>query len=156
VDCSSGTTELPGGFLIRLAFQVTEDNRRPKSVRQTADFFIQDGTHIAPVQVVVRNRKHPIDSQRRMIRPYGLRLSLERDPVSHFVEPASYCLATHNAGCLPNQNQKSRLEGVFRILFVAQDPPANAPYHARVPPDESFERTVVVALGESVQQIAVG
>jgi hypothetical protein len=73
------------------------------------------------------------------------------------VEPSGDGPAAAEAGGVPRQGDERRLAGVLRRVPVrAEDPPAHAPDHHPVPPDEQFERGLVGGLGEPVEQFLIG
>src|SRR5262249_21753486 len=48
------------------------------------------------------------------------------------------------------------LEGVLRVVAVAQGAPADAPDHRAVPPHQRRERRLLAAAAETLQQLSVG
>lgn len=51
-------------------------------------------------------------------------IRFERHPIGDLVKPATHRFALGDGTGLAHQRQKGRLEGIFRILFVAQEAPA--------------------------------
>ena len=58
--------------------------------------------------------------------------------IGHAVQPAAYRLSLANRCRLAGQDEKRRLEGILRVLFVLQDAPAHAPHG----PPEAFHQAI--------------
>ena len=62
----------------------------------------------------------------------------------------------HAGGGLAGQDEEGGLEGVLRVVEVAQYAPADAQHHRRVPPHQRREGRLVTVTGEAIQQERVG
>ena len=74
----------------------------------------------------------------------------------HAVEPAADLLGLADRPGFSGEDKKRRLEGILRILFVAEQPPAQAEDHSPVALHEHGERQPVPTSGELLDQSRVG
>jgi hypothetical protein len=83
-------------------------------------------------------------------------LSFLRNSVSDGVQPGTHCTALTNGPGPAGKHAKDRLKGVFGILFVAEDAPANAQHEPAVPPHQDGEGRLLLLGREALQQSLVG
>jgi hypothetical protein len=69
---------------------------------------------------------------------------LRRGPVGDAVQPAAHRVTLADRGRLASEDEERRLEGVFRVLLVAQHRTADAQHQRAVPPHQGGERLLVV------------
>jgi len=67
------------------------------------------------------------------------------------IQPASYRFSTLDRAHPADQNQEGRLQGIFGIMGVTQQPPADAEKHGTMPPHEKGEGTFVPIGYKSLQ-----
>jgi hypothetical protein len=123
-------TEAFGCFLDGDAFEVAQDNGQAIFFGKLAQFFIENRPQFVPGIFglecglgAVGHRLFPhvsLDSSRTRFAGgfFG-----------HAVKPIADFLAWLDALGIAGQNEKRRLKGIFGIVMVGQDPPADAPNH---------------------------
>ena len=74
-----------------------------------------------------------------------------RDPIGHAKKPVGQKTAIANRGCLANQDQESRLEGVLDVPGVAQKPAAQAQHHGTMEVDQRFKSGLISASEVALQ-----
>ena len=155
-DRSHGTFQLLGRLVVRLPFEIAEDERSAVLPRQ-------------PVQLLIEHRSDPQD-----VRGFRVRRRLQilnsdfsaapterigprspRDPVSHAEKPVGQVQSVTDRRCLAHQDQKSRLKGVFDIPRIAQNPAANAQYHGSMQIDQRLKGGFISARQIALQQLAI-
>jgi hypothetical protein len=80
---------------------------------------------------------------------------LERQMVGYLVEPAGNGFVPLPRGRLGSEDDEHRLADVFGVMPVVQQAPANPQDHRAVPPDQRRKRSLVVLVGEALQQLAI-
>ena len=73
----------------------------------------------------------------------------------HAVEPVSKHVSRYHGSCFPNQNKKSGLKSVFRIVLMEQAA-ANAPDHRAMLANQGRKSRFVSAIYKASQQLSIG
>ena len=155
-DCPHGTLQLLGRLVVRVPFEVAQDQRHAILPRQ-------------PVQLLIEHRSDPQDVSgfggRRGLQVLDTDLAIPptervgpgspRDPVSHAVKPVGQKTSVPDRRCLANQDQESRLEGVFNVPGIAQHPAAQAQYHGTMQIDQRLEGGFIPAGEVTLQQLTI-
>ena len=88
--------------------------------------------------------------------PRGVGVRLDADPPRDLVEPARQRVADPDRAGLADEHEEGRLEGVLRVVRVAEDAPAGDQDGRPVPLDDRRERRLVAAGDEAVEELRVG
>ena len=83
------------------------------------------------------------------------RAGLEGDAACHLVKPAAHGLPLADRSSLAGQCEKRRLEGVFGVLAVVQDAPADTEHNALVTADDQLERRLIRMRDEAREELCV-
>ena len=78
------------------------------------------------------------------------------DAPGHAVQPAGQRRPPADRGGLPGQNKEGGLEGVLRVLVMAQHAPADPHDQRAVAPHQRGEGGLVAGGAKAVQQVGVG
>ena len=147
---------MPGRLVPRLAFQVTQYERRPVFVGKTLDFLIEEHAQLTPGGL------HP-----RIINAARERLPLQEftpgDPVSEAegnavgdtVQPTGQRIRFANSGRLADEDEERGLERVIDIGRLPQQALANAAHHRPVLLHESGKSILVALRDEFREQHAI-
>jgi hypothetical protein len=76
--------------------------------------------------------------------------------IGHAVQPARDRLGLVYASSPASEHKKGGLKGVFRILFVMQKTPANAPNQSSVPSQEGRKSAFIPLRDVVIEQLRVG
>jgi hypothetical protein len=76
------------------------------------------------------------------------------DPKGDPVKPATQRFLLANGVYVLGKDEEGGLTGILGIVFVAQDAPANAEYHAGMPVDESCKTSLIPGM-EPLEQIRI-
>src|SRR5207302_724293 len=76
--------------------------------------------------------------------------------MGHAIQPVADQLPRHDRCRLANQDSESGLEGVFGIVIVVEDAPADTEDHRTVAAQQDFKRVFVPALDEPLQELSIG
>jgi hypothetical protein len=71
------------------------------------------------------------------------------------VQPLGQGLRLADGPVVPGQDEKSSLEGVFRVLFVVEHAPAHPQHHRPVAGDQDGKGGLIATVDEIVQELAV-
>jgi hypothetical protein len=148
--------EPAGRGLLRLAFETAENQRLAVARRQSGNLLIEERKKFARCHLVQDADCFRTASVLRGGVASCFRLSLERQPGCHRVEPAGDRVAPLDEAGLSGQNQEGGLEDVFGVLLVSQRPLASSPHHRAVPRDQGGEGRLVMPVHIEAQQLAVG
>ena len=121
--------QLLGRLVVRLPFQIAQDQRCTIFPRQPAQLLIEHGPDLREIRgsrVRQRFRRLATASsrpRRRIVLLLALVATRKATPYSQFDNrPRSRI-----AGALRTKHQERRLEGIFDVARIAQDPPAHGP-----------------------------
>src|SRR5258707_6893319 len=81
---------------------------------------------------------------------------LEGDSIGNAVQPARQSFTLANGRGVPGEGEEGGLEGVLRILIVAQDMPADAPDEPSVALEQNGERRLLARRGEARKELSIG
>jgi hypothetical protein len=87
------------------------------------------------------------------------RASTQRNPPSHAVEPTRGRLSLADRAGTEHEDQESCLDGILRLVLVAEDRAANAQDHRAMPFNQGREREfgrIAVAMKETPEKLAIG
>src|SRR6266542_6025179 len=88
LQCGLRYAQLQGSLVLRLAFEVAEHERRPITLRESAQLRVQHLLHVAPAEVRARLRGWGWFVGLVLL-PFGeLRPSLERGAIGDRIQPA--------------------------------------------------------------------
>jgi hypothetical protein len=143
-----------------MPLEVAKDDRRPVSFGEPVEFLVKDRRKIVRSRIEA-GRGCPEFGCSEFDRPTSLDagFGLERGPTSDPVEPRSQAIADPEPPAFASEDQKRRLKGVHRFVFVAEDAPADAENHRPMPLDDRFKRRFGLfarSRGEPLEQLAVG
>src|SRR5439155_20168645 len=85
----------------------------------------------------------------------GFGSCLDRRAVGDAVQPTPQRFALPNRACPVEQHEPGRLEGVFGVRGLVQEPTTNAKDHRRVPAQEGREGRFVLPPDKALQKLAV-
>jgi hypothetical protein len=148
--------ELRRRFHVRPAFEIAQDERHAVALRQALQFLVEHAAQVAQGHVLGRVRgRHGGDLLFAGAAAGAVSLGPDRDPVGDFAQPPRDRLAAADRIRLASEDQECGLEGVFRVLLVAEDGATNGQDHGPVPADEVGERRLVAGRGEAVEEFRV-
>jgi hypothetical protein len=147
---------LPSCLLTSSGFQVAQDKDDSILVRQAAQFLVKQWPEIVP-EITVLNGWF----WHRRYLPFSDFLlgdgssGFQRRLMCHAVEPVSDHLSRYHGSCFLNQNKKSSLKSVFRIVLMEQAA-ANAPDHRAMLANQGRKSRFVSAIYKASQQLSIG
>jgi hypothetical protein len=149
---------LPGRLLTALALQVAKHDRRAVVGRQTIDLLVEGGEQFGRETwfgfIRSNDREIAFDNPSADLnRPYPC-----GRPARYAMQPGPQRLANPERPTLVHENEKRRLEGVVRIVFVVQYPPARPQDHRPVAMEQRRERLlrhVTAVVPKPFQQLGV-
>ena len=162
LDGSNRPAEKPRRLLMRAAFQVAEHERRAIFLRQPVHLFVD---HRIKIEFAMC---HELYGATRMLRRASLlvlapsnggRPEARRRATGDLMEPGTQRVSHPERSSLAEEDEKRGLEGIFRVVLVADDGQADAPDHRFVPLDERRESQLgqlVSVRCEPFQELAVG
>jgi len=146
-----------GGFVVSKAFEVTEDHRSTQRLRESCQLLVDDASRLSGFLLTMGCGDGPLSaiSPRLFVQVAsgGMGSSANGDSVGDSVEPVAYEVAVPDPVRAANQNEESRLEGVFHVLIVPQNTTAYAKNHRAMPGDECGESRLISPFDESFQQL---
>jgi hypothetical protein len=148
---------LPGRLVVGLAAQVAEDDRGAVLGREPADLLVEDRP-----QVVPHGRGGGVGRWHRRrpplagLAPGTVGSGVGGDPAGDPVQPRPDRDARPEGRGLAGEHQEGGLEGVLRVVGVAEQPPTDAEHHRPVAGDQLGERRGVGPPGEPVEQLGIG
>ena len=148
---SLGAAEPPGRLLVGQALQVAEDDGRAVSSGKAADSSSRIGASRRPrpgASGAAGSSRHA-----RASPPGRLDAGPHGDPPGDPVEPRAERVALADRPGLADQDEERRLEGVLRVVRVAQHAAADPQDHRPVPAQDSLEGRLVPAAGEPVEEL---
>ena len=75
--------------------------------------------------------------------------------VGHTVEPVAELLPFHHTRCLACEHEEGRLEGVFGVVVIPEDPAADGPDHRAVAMHDRLEDGPLPSGHEAIQELPV-
>jgi hypothetical protein len=83
--------------------------------------------------------------------------SAGRNPKRHPVQPGGHRVSLPDRLSLPEQYEESRLEGIFGVVGICEQPAAHPPHHRAVPLDQCLEGCLVnmVASRKPLEQLPI-
>ena len=140
-----------------MAFEVAEDHRQPVLARQAVDLLVEHRQQVAALDLIDLRAGRSLP-QRRFPRraANGGDLRFEGGAVGDAVEPLAEPFGLTQAARLLDEYEERGLEGVFGVLVVAEDTPADAEDHRSVPPHQRGERGGIARGDKPPQQVRVG
>ena len=155
-DRADGPAELFGRLPVGLPFQLAEDDGQAVLLGQAGDLPIQPLERF--VRVLVRDRFGFGHLPGRAFAHPPLRPGRPRFHgrlVCHPVEPVAELLPRHDRSRPPSEDQERRLEGVFGVVVMPEDPAADAPDERSISLDDPLEGRSVTPSHEPIQQLPV-
>ncbi len=157
--CSLGNAQPARSLVTRKPLKLAEQDDQPERFRQSGELRIEDRPQLACgiVALGVNVIGHG-DALLPCPPPCRAAACVLGGAEGHSVEPARQRLAAPDGGRLTSQDQKRCLEGIFRVVGVAQEPPANSHDHRAMPLNQHGERLfggLIAAGDEPVKQLAV-
>ena len=147
---------MPGGLLLRLTFQVTEQQRRPVRLRHLPQSIVQCHLEFLPRHVGYAGCfAHICRLLLTCLPTVILAPGLQGQPVRHGVQPARDRFNFADGAGFAGENQEGRLERILGIVLVAADAPAHAIDHRPMPYEESDERRFLLPADESLEEFAI-
>jgi hypothetical protein len=152
-DRSPGPAKQPGRLIGGLALQIAKDQRDAVLVRQPLEFFIQHAPQVAREDIRSRVRGgHLADLPFMSLPPDALGACFARDPISNSVKPAGQGVLLADGPSFADQYQERRLKGVFGVVPVAEQPPAQGQDHRPMPLYELGKGGTIPSSDEGFQQ----
>ena len=99
--------------------------------------------------------RQPLD-QRLIAHDQSARPRPAGDAVGDLVKPARHGLAFADRARFAHQDQERGLERVFDILLVVEQSLTQPENHGAMPPHQKFERRLIAAANEPVEQLHIG
>ncbi len=158
LDGSDRPAEVPGRLLMAALFEITEDQRQAKAVRQALELFVQNPNelNLAGIAGLLSGRDgctlfattaaRRRDARGRR-RAHGDLMEPRPERISHPERPGTF-----------HQDEKRGLESVFGLMPVGKNAVAYAQDHRAMPLDEHREGQLgwlAGVGGESFQKLAV-
>jgi hypothetical protein len=139
-----------------LAFEEAEHQGSSVLLRQMIQLFIENWPKLGP-GLLVRAicRWHGCGLPLMSATSRRNRSSFECCAKSDRVKPRSQGAASVQSVSFPGQDQERRLEGVFSVMPVLQDPLANAQHQSSIAMHQNRERSVVLAQHISLEQLPI-
>jgi hypothetical protein len=144
---------------MRTSFEVAEHDRNAVSFRQAVDLLVNDVGQVVRHVAVGPTRVEFSRAVFGLFAAFRLALGLNRGTKGDAMQPGSERVAHPERSCLAHQHEKGRLEGIARIVIVAQDSQARTPDHRSMPRDQRSERrfrSLTVFERKSLQQLPSG
>jgi hypothetical protein len=115
----------------RQPFEVAEHDRCPVSFRQAPEFFVEHRAQVVPIPILCRGQVGLARGVAPLVEPAPQRCGPgdERNARGHPEQPVTYRASVADRARLARQCQPGGLECVLCVVLVAQDAPADAPYH---------------------------
>src|SRR5262249_19730780 len=141
--CGEGAVlpaEMAGGLGLAPALQAAEHERRAMLLRQRRHLLVEDGLHLAQRRLDfrcgARDRRGALLAGAAAGVPA---LHLQGRAVSGPVEPACQGAGVADGGGLAGEDEEGSLEGVLRVVGIAEYTAANAQDEPPVPPNQGSE-----------------
>ncbi len=162
LDGSDRPAETPRRLLVRAALEVAKHHGGTIFLRQPVHLFVDRRIKI---EIAVRRE---LDGAPRILRralllvitpSNGGRPQTRRRATGDLMEPGAQRVPHPERSGLAEKDEKRGLEGIFRLVLVADDGQADAPDHRLVPFDQRREGQLgqlVSVARESFQELAVG
>ncbi len=144
-----------GRLVVRQAFDIAEDDRRPEPIRQPGDLTIDDGPELTEPGLV------RVGCELRLLigpllpnpSPRPVATASAGDPERDPIQPVRQQVAVAQCAGLPDQDQERRLEGVLDVVRVIEQAPADAQHHRPVPRHDRLEGDLVAIAHEPRQEL---
>jgi len=143
------------------ALDRTEQERHAQRLRQALDLVVQEAAQVAggslSDRIIARGSLGGLGGQVFVAEPpcplvAGGPGGVQGDAV----EPGPDRAALAGGGRVAGQRQERRLEGIFRVMGVAELTAAQSPDHRSVPPQQQLERGRIPIAGEATDQFGIG
>jgi hypothetical protein len=146
--------QLPSNFRPAVAFQKTQDERRPIFVGQALNLVIESGLNFTPVCVVVLPARRQNPSLMRPP-PGGASFRLHGNSMCDSMKPGGQRLALADRAGSPGQNQKRGLKRILRILLVPEHEATHTQNERTVSLDQNGESRLIAAFLKLLQQLPI-
>ncbi len=141
-----------------LTLDVAKDERSSEARWQTVELCIEDGSELIRLNPVITMIVHvDLLQPDALDRPPALRIGTGAHgyPAGNPVEPASQDVAVANRFRVLDQDQECGLEGIFDVVFVVEDVPANAEHHPPMPVDDRLESRFITSSEKSIEKLVL-
>jgi hypothetical protein len=126
-----------------------------KTLWQPPQLGVEDTAHIAPrgfpavMQRHVHLRSFP-STATGDIAPHT-----NRDAVGNAMQKAAHAFALADGRCSAGEYEEGGLAGIFGVVGMAQNPPADGQHHGSIAADQHSESRLLMLASEAVQQLSV-
>ncbi len=156
LDRAHGPTQQPCRLLVRLAFEVTEDNGRAIALRQAVQLLVENR-----LKVAARLRRSGLRLGHGWDLPFAAALPGPVGPgpqcrmVSDGVQPAGQRTGAAEETGAPVKHQEGGLKSVLGVLAMLQDTPAHPKNHGAVPLDQQGKCSLVAVAQELLEKLTI-
>ena len=159
LDRPDGPPQPPRCLLVRQALEIAEHHGRAITLRQPLEFLVDQRAQVVGAFLLGRLRRTFGELLLVALSPCRGGMDVGRGAEGDPVEPATDRGSLVDRSGLAHQDQEGRLERVFHVVRVVEDPTADSQHHRPMPPHQRRERELgrIVATGrELLEELRIG
>ncbi len=142
--------------MVSHSFHLAEDHGGSILLREAAQLLVESRQEVAHGVASSCSGFGDVGHRGFSNSPFGPhRPRLDGRPIRDAVEPVADHRPRRHRPRFPGEDEECRLEGVFGVVVVPEDPEANAPDHRAMSLDEDFQSRLISTVGKTIEEILI-